>query len=278
MKHLKSYQQLNEEASIFKRIRQSVAGYKKSDMYISEKFPSPTVAEITPDKLFGGKSVPDLDDEVLKGYFIKSISDKGVFIRETTRWGYDYRFRDSIYGGSQVWYDQSYHFDKLKKMSDSLGYKIGKQVDIIGGGYGQISEIVKFAFYKTDGDSCEEKLTLLYKVDEVYYQITQIELSKENRDNIIDDVIKENFYDLLDDGVISYSSTPISNVFKCQIIVNDLTTLSILSRISESLSVAQSRLKDSNIDLEIDNISKDSNGKKQYVISFTCKPILKSKL
>jgi hypothetical protein len=185
-----------------------------------------------------------------------------------------------MYGDNHVWFDQTYQFDKLKKMSDSMGYKIGKQVDIIDGGYGQISEIVKFAFYKTSGgDSCEEKLTLLYKVGGIYYQITQIELSKENRSNIVDDVIKENFYDLLDDGVISYSSTPINNVFKCQIVVNNLVALSILSRVSESLSVAQSRLKDSNIELYIDNISKDNqHNHRDYIISFVCKPILKSKL
>lgn len=273
MKHIKTFNQVNEEASLFKKIRQGVVGYKKSDMYISEQFPKPTVAEITPDKIFSGKQVPDLDDEVLKGYVIKDVSRKGVFVEEEARWGSDYSFQPTFSSYNQVWFDQSYQFNKLKKMSDAMGYKIGKQVNIIDGGYGQISEIVKFAFYKLGTlDSCEEKLTLLYKVGEIYYQITQIELSKDKevRSNIVDDVIKENFYDLLDDDVISYSSTSTNNVYECKIIVNNLDTLSILSRIAESLSVAQSRLRDSNILLNITNISKVQG---DYTISFVCKPI-----
>lgn len=276
MKHLKTFNQVNEEASLFKKIRQGIGGYKKSDMYIAEKFPKPTAAEITPDKLFYGKSVPELELEVLNTIIVKNLYDKGVFIRETTRWGNEYKFRDNIYGSNTVWFDQSYHFDKLKKISNALGYKVGKQVDIIGGGYGQISEIVNFAFYNIkELISCNEKLTLLYKVDEVYYQITQIELSKEIKSNIVDDVIRENFYDLIDDETISYSSTPINNVFKCAITVNDLTDISVLSKISDSLSVAQNRLKDSNINLTITNISKSHTVGNQYNIYFTCVPMAK---
>lgn len=223
--------------------------------------------------MFYGMLVASLD--LVNDYEVTSLSgvhvNKGVFVRTENSWGYEYFIKDGIYTPSQVWFDQSYHFDKLFKISNTLGYKVGKNVNIIKGGFGQISEIIKFAFYRTGINFCEEQFTLLYKVGETYYQITQIELSKENRSNIVDDVIKENFYDLIDDETISYTSTSINNVYNCNIIVNDLTSLSILSKVTDTLSVAENRLRDSKISLKVTRISTSSNG--SYVISFTCKPI-----
>lgn len=97
-------------------------------MYISEKFPGPTVADITPDKVFSGKAVPDLDMDLLKDYYIKDISNKGVFIH-TPEDIYKYKFGVHFDDRSEVWYNQSHFFKKLREISNKLGYKIGTHVD-----------------------------------------------------------------------------------------------------------------------------------------------------
>lgn len=263
MRYLKSY---NEEILWSKKIRKAIKGLDKTDMYISEKFPGPTVADITPDKVFSGKSVPDLDMDLLKDYYIKDINNKGVFIH-TPEDIYEYKFGVSFDDRMEMWYNQSHFFKKLREISNKLGYKIGTHVDIDRGGSGEITEIVNFAFYKIGYKSCDERLTLLYKVGNIYYQITQIEISKEGKSgHIIDDVIKENFYDLLDDDSVSYISEDKGNMYECKLIIHRFTT-SKLHQVTEHLSIAEARLKDIGITLVVTDISKSNN---EYIISFTC--------
>lgn len=277
MKYLAKY---NEEINWFKKVRKKVTGPTKEDMYISEKFPGPTVADITPDRLMSGKQVPDVSLDLIKDYYIKDISNKGVFVHTPEDYSHkQYKFKSTFNDSTEVWYNQSYLFKRLRETSNKLGYKIGTHVDIDRGGSGVIDEIVNFAFYEV-GSHCHEVLTLLYKVDSfeidketglsqsvpTYYQITQIEKSEVPADNIVDEVIKENFYDLIDENIISYSSVDKGTIFDCKIVIHSFS-MNRLHQVTEHLSVAESRLKDSNISLQIDDISK-SNG--EYVITFKC--------
>lgn len=263
MKYLSAY---NEEIKWLRRASKVITGPKKSDMYISEKFPGPTVADITPDILMSGKKVPDTSVNLLKDYYIKDISNKGVFVHTPHDYSHSqYKFKDKFNDATEVWYNQSYIFTRLKDISNQLGYKVGTYVDTNNGGSGFIEKIVKFAFYDI-GRGCNEVLTLLYKVGDTYYQITQIEKSNGPGDNIIDDVIKENFYDLIDDNIITYTSIDKGTLFDCKIIIHE-SSITRLHQVTESLSVAENRLKDSNIILDIEDISKVDG---EYVIEFKC--------
>jgi len=264
MRYLKKY---NEEILWSKKIRKAIKGLDKTDMYISEKFPGPTVADITPDKVFSGKAVPDIDMDLLKDYYIKDISNKGVFIHTPEDYSHrQYKFSVHFDDTKEVWYNQSHLFKRLREISNKLGYKIGTHVDIDRGGSGEITEIVNFAFYDI-GRGCNERLTLLYKVGNIYYQITQIEISKDGPSGyIVDDIIKENFYELLDDDSVSYTSEDKGNMFECKLIIHRFTT-SKLHQVTEHLSIAEARLKDIGITLVVSDISKSNS---EYIISFTC--------
>jgi len=275
MKYLAKY---NEEINWFKKVRKKVTGPTKEDMYISEKFPGPIITEITPDNVFSGKQVPDISLDLLKDYYIKDIKNKGVFVHTPKDYSFSqYKFKLTFDDSNEVWYNQLPIFKRLRETSNQLGYKIGTHVDIDRGGSGVINEIINFAFYDI-GRSCNEVLTLLYRVDSfeidrglsssvpTYYQITQIEKSEGPVDNIVDEVIKENFYDLIDENIISYSSVDKGTIFDCKIVIHSFS-MTRLHQVTEHLAVAESRLKDSNISLQIDDISK-SNG--EYVISFKC--------
>lgn len=266
MKYLAKY---NEEVKWFKKLSKKIKGPDKTDMFVSEKFPGPTVAEITSDALMSGIKVPDTSLYLLKDYYIKDISNKGVFVHtpEDLR-SKQYKFKSTFDSSSEVWYNQSYIFKRLKAISNKLGYKVGTYVYADNGVSGVITEVINFAFYDLTRGGCYEVLTLLYKVGDgdIYYQITQIEKSNEYEDNIVDEVIKENFYELIDENIISYSSVDKGNFFQCTIVINNFS-MSRLNQVTEQLSIAEMRLKDSNISLEIENISKN-NG--EYTIHFKC--------
>jgi hypothetical protein len=263
MKYLKSY---NEEILWSKKIRRLIKGVDKEDMYISEKFPNPTITEITEDVMFSGKEVPNID--VIKDYYIKEvdINNKGVFVHTPEGYSFSqFKFKSKFDDSSEMWYNQSESFKRLREMSNKIGYKIGTYVDINKGGRGVISEIINFAFYKI-GEGCHEALTLAYKVGSEYYQITQLALSDSKNNDLIDDIIREGFFDLTDDDIVSYISESRDNTHKCKLIIHKFST-SILHKVTESLSLAEKRLKDYDIELEIENISKE-NG--EYTISFRC--------
>jgi hypothetical protein len=264
MKYLAKY---NEEVKWFKKLTKAIKGFNKKDMFISENFPGPTVADITPDVLMSGLRVPDNSLYLLKDYYIKDISNKGVFLSEEGSYKKKYKFKSSFDISSEVWYNQSHIFKRLKDISNQLGYKVGTYVYAENGASGVITEIIKFTFYDVGNEYCSEVLTLLYKVGDIYYQITQIEKSNEYADNIVDEVIKENFYELIDDNIISYSSVDEGNFFKCSIVINKFS-MSRLNQVTEQLSIAEMRLKDSNISLEIENIYK--NDGEEYTINFKC--------
>jgi hypothetical protein len=264
MKYLKSY---NEEILWSKKIRRLIKGVSKKDMYISEVFPNPTINEITKDLMFSGKEVSNID--VIKDYYIKEvdINNKGVFVHTPESYSFSqYKFKSEFNDKSEMWYNQSESFKKLREISKKIGYKIGTYVDINKGGRGVISEIINFAFYKI-GSGCHEVLTLAYKVGNEYYQITQLDLSDSKNNDLIDNITKECFFDLTDDDIASYVSESKENTHKCKLIIHKFST-SILNKVTESLSLAEERLKDYDIELEIENISKSENG--EYIISFRC--------
>lgn len=199
--------------------------------------------------------------------FINDISNKGVFVYHSRRRYYSEGFG---FGNENYlyWYDQSYLFDKLSDISNKLGYKVGKSVKTVKGNSGKIEEIIRFAFYHASGESCKESLTLLYKVGKIYYQITQIELIDKEIDYLIDETIKEQFYELLDDNIISYVSIETDvNIYDCKIIINKFST-NTLYQVSEYLLVAEGRLNDLGVSTEVKDITK-IDGK--YTIEFTCK-------
>jgi hypothetical protein len=249
-----------------KGIRKFIIGYRKSDMYICEPFKSSNKGIIPEDLLFSGIEVTKSEAEKFDfgNYYISDITkNRGVF-------GYDsgrgYRLG---YKGFEYWFDQSYQFDKLLNISNKLGYKLGKCVVTNKGNSGKIEEIVRFSFYYTKGRVCLETLTLLYKVGRIYYQINQLELlNGENFENIVDESIKEHFYDLLDYDIVSYLSTESDiNVYDCKLIINKFST-DILHKVTEYLLVADNRLKSLGISTDIKDISR-IDGK--YTIKFTCR-------
>jgi hypothetical protein len=266
MQYLYSY---NEEAKWSKSIRRFIKGYNKSDMYIMEPFEYVREDEIPKDLLFSG--MPVSKSKVKSGdfsdIFVTDTSNKGVFVY---KWG-DYIFdktNKTTLIENLKWYDQSYQFDKLNEISNSLGYKIGKSVKTVKGNSGKIEEIIKFAFYYVSQGTCIEALTLLYKVGKVYYQITQIELLDNDIENLVDETIKEHFYELLDDDIITYVSVESDvNIYDCKIIINKFST-NTLHQVSEYLLVAEGRLNDLGVSTEIKDITK-IDGK--YTIEFTCK-------
>jgi len=265
MQYLYKY---NEEAKWTRNIRRFIKGYNKSDMYINEPFEYVRTDEIPKESLFSGMSVSreKAKSGNFNGIFVTDISNKGVFIY---KWG-DYIFDKSnkTYIENLKWADQSYQFDKLNEISDKLGYKIGKSVKTTKGNSGKIEEIVRFSFYYVSRGTCNETLTLLYKVGKVYYQINQIELLNKGIENLVDETIKEHFYELLDDNIISYVSVESDiNVYDCKIIINKFST-NTLHQVSEYLLVAEGRLNDLGVSIEIKDITK-IDGK--YTIQFTCK-------
>jgi hypothetical protein len=262
----------NEEVNWSKSIRRLVKGYNKSDMYITEVFPDAKTDSIPDELLFYGyyMSESDMDNKNYNNIYIDSKyiedSNKGVF---GYKYHYIYAGKDYTFGKPKYWYDQSNIFVKLKTISDKLGYKINKTVKTNKGNSGKIEDIVEFSFYYLEKGGCKEILTLLYKVGKIYYQIKQIELLDDNNgDNLIDETIKENFYELLDTDIITYLSIESDvNVYECKLIINKFST-AILYEVIEHLYVADNRLKDLGISTEIQNIYKKDS---KYNIDFICK-------
>lgn len=202
----------------------------------------------------------------------------GAFVKST----YLYNWKDYVLD-DDVWYDATPIFKRLRNISKNLGYKIGASVNNKTLGMDdKIVDICDFSFYDNTSllSSATPYWTLLYKMeyDGKWYCVDAIDLLDDRRkkDNIVDEVIKENFYDLLDEDLITFSSEKkfnMSNVFfMCEMITSSYDT-SLLKKIFEYLDVAGNRLKDQNIRLTIKSVNSieyNADGIPKMSIKFNC--------
>jgi hypothetical protein len=275
MEHLQSY---NEGLFNWRRKKGKkplLRGFKKNDIYLTkikhEKRVGPS--ELSDDKTFYAIIFPEMRLSMIKKHVIGRIWDftysgKCVFSNDYSK---PSLARVDDIRNTSTWFDVGDTFISLRKISNGLGYKLNETVyNKIKQRDSKIVEIVNAAFYQ-DGfasnyiDYC---FTLLYKLedDESYYQIGQLELiDNDDEKNIVDEVIEENFLELMDDGLISFTSQEITIKgvvnYKCLIKVSKDMTPQILFKISECLLVATQRLNDMNIDIDIKSMkhSEDSN-------------------
>ena len=279
MKHLKTH---NEGLFNWRRKKAKPPlhrGFTKDDMYVSsgigyDKRIGPS--HIKDSNTFHGIKFPDMSLSMIKQHIVSKRDrsyNKGMF-GDVYVYGGDYpRFveKDRI-DGKSVWYDCGDIFNSLRNISYQCGYKLNQAVHVTSTQKdSKIVEIVNSSFYDyngTLGDSIDECLTLLYKVeeDDNYYQIGQIEKIADSPErNIVDEVIEENFLELMDDGLINFTSQEITIKgvvnYKCLIKVSKDMTPKVLFKISECLLVAAQRLNDINIDIDIKSMqhSEDRN-------------------
>lgn len=169
-------------------------------------------------------------------------------------------FDDTLYTSSlKFWWSPKYYFNLLRTISNKLGYSLNKTV-VLNKRDVKIIEISNAAFYATSYDYIGIEWTLLYRVegDSKYYTIDDIELSSNSSSNIIDIEIEENFYDLIDDGIVEYKSELYklngADAYKCTLNIKKMSA-EYLYNISDILSTAAKRLKDKNINVEISELS-----------------------
>lgn len=280
MRHIQSY---NEELfNIFRRRgkKSPFRDVKKNDLYISsnigyKKRIGPS--KITDDNTFYDIHFPDLS--LIKEHIVKKSDirwgGKGVFGEfGSYSWDpYGFSAATKLYNTS-VWYDVGDLFINLRNISKDLGYNINQSVYVKPTEKdSKITEIINVVFYKWIKGmthTIDECFTLLYKVenDDDYYQIGQLDLIdvKSGDKNIVDSVIEENFYDLIDERMIEFSSeefTQKGNVaYKCLVKVSKDMTPEVLFKISECLLVASKRLNDMGIYIDIESMkhAEESSG------------------
>lgn len=234
----------------------------KSELYVSDIDYS--------DNKFFSKKIPDIKlynqyKKIEEPGLSQSENSKGLFVKTKERF-YPYKFRTFV-AQDELWFDDNHTFDLLREKSNKLGYRLNKDVhNLITDESSKIVDIVNFCFYEVYGtvENIKNIYTLLYKIegDENYYPITQIELIENLKNNEVDAIIEENFYDLMDDNTVTYLSRKTGSGISCQIIINRLSPDSLF-RSSEQLMIASKRLYDKDIILTIKSMLTN-------VISFTC--------
>ena len=250
-------------------------GFKKNDIYLTkikhEKRVGPS--ELSDDKTFYAIIFPEMRLSMIKKHVIGRIWDftysgKCVFSNDYSK---PSLARVDDIRNTSTWFDVGDTFISLRKISNGLGYKLNETVyNKIKQRDNKIVEIVNAVFYqKVDGFSSnyiDYCFTLLYKLedDESYYQIGQLELiDNDDEKNIVDEVIEENFLELIDEGLIDFSSQEYKGgkAYKCLIKVSKDINPEILFRISECLLVAAKRLNDVGIDIDIKSMkhTEDNN-------------------
>ena len=274
MKHLQSY---NEELfNIFRRRgkKSPLRGVKKDDLYISsnigyKKRIGPS--KITDDNTFIAIYFPEIKLSFIKEHIVKAgdfnWDGKGVFGDFGSYHWDPYGFKSAKQlGSTSVWYDVGDLFINLRNISKDLGYNINQNVYVKPTEKdSKITEIINVAFYNYIRGmtyKIDECFTLLYKVedDDNYYQIDQIEKTdvKSSDKNIVDSVIEENFYDLIDERVIEFSSEEFTQkgkvAYKCLVKVSKDMSPEVLFKISECLLVASRRLNDMGIFIDIESM------------------------
>jgi hypothetical protein len=150
-----------------------------------------------------------------------------------------------------------------------MGYRLNQNVYVPSTGKdGKITKIINFAFWKSYSDWVGSSgirycFTLLYEIeghDEYYYQITQIEKSDRKGDDIVDNIIDDNFLELTDEGIVEFVSTKASRKGSdariCRLIIKSNIDPETLHRVYECLLVAKKRLNDDGFSLEVKDINK----------------------
>jgi hypothetical protein len=253
-------------------------GFSKDDMYISSGIGYKKrigTSQLKDSNTFYSIRFPDMSLNMIKQHIVskRDIHSKGIFGDFGSYRTDGPRYREKSWVKStSVWYDCGNIFNSLRNISDQCGYSLNQSVHVTSTQKDtKIVEIVNFSFYKLTGilsDGIDECLTLLYKVeeDDNYYQIGQIEKIEDSPErNIVDEVIEENFLELMDDGLITFKSEEIKIKgvvnYKCYVKVSKDMTPQVLFKISECLLVAAQRLNDINIDIDIKSMqhSEDRN-------------------
>jgi hypothetical protein len=265
MRYLKSY---NE--GLFNLFRRDKG---KNDLYVTSANYKKKIgpSDINDNNSFYAIYFPEMKLSFIKNHIVKGkyefkTSSKGVF-GNFGGWSWDpYDFQKKEYVGStSVWYDIGDDlFINLNNISDELGYRVNQTVHVLPTGKdSKILEIMNVAFYKTSGYSwMDECFTLLYKVegDDSYYQVGHLDIIEisEGDKNIVDEVIEENFFELIDEGLIDFTSEEFTQKgkksYKCLVKVTKDMTPEVLFKISECLLVASRRLNDIGIYIDIESM------------------------
>ena len=191
-------------------------------------------------------------------------------------------FRSNKYS-DETWLDSPFYIKKLYKVSEKLGFAVGKRVHDISNdkkslGDGVITDIKPLVFYKNtsglfDEDSNFTVLTLLYRVSYDgklrWCQVYEIDLLKLQQKNmtIVDGEIEDSFIDFIDRKELKFYSTSFYSggleQFNCKILIN-ISNPSLLADFTSVFNTMSKRLDKKGIEVSIDNFNKDG-------ITFVCK-------
>lgn len=266
VKHLKKY---NE--GLFDNILNR--NPKKDDLYISKyKFVSRVNSPEKSDNIYA-YNFQDLDlakDKVI------SYLEQGVF-RKTTEYYRTFKFGQ--FNNGDVWFDPVGVYDKLRKINDKLGFKLGAEVYVNPlRKNARIVKIVNGALYDVHDDvfhkGFDYKLTLFFRVDgsSDYYQITHLDLVKEKKKtNVVESYIKDIFSDLIDEDKIVYSIGSYfvrdQEVHTISIESVNVVSASFVSDVFKYIDSAKKELLNDGVELRIRSIECDSQTKmKLFVI------------
>lgn len=253
MNHLKGY---NEE--LFWRKRK----HTKDDMYIQQTHKNwkRMVNEPPKGKSFAGKHFQDFS--LIKDYIIKDSIDENIFVNNKGDYFHPYKFKSSV-RGDDVWYDVGNVFEKLRVISDELGYKINTNVVInTTNTINKIVDIQNFTFYEihngTFTQGIDAVFTLVYKVedDSNWYQIGHLDISPDvAKISVVEDAVKDNFLHLLDEDIIEYVTTKTKYGYNVDIMFNQDITPDYLDKVTTCLQETSGRLLENNIELIITQLS-----------------------
>lgn len=225
------------------------------------------------------KSIPK--DNIVTGYNLAGIngliSNLRKFNNPVTEIGnkgcimYDDRagFYWSKQNPTKNWYSFGNIYSNLRKIANDLGYKINSEINVKkGASIGKIIDIIDVCFYKVStldftSNEIDYMTTLLFRVNvdgtEMLFLPHQIVPTGKFHDmSIVDEVIKENFYDLIDDGIVKFSTSKIidkQTYYNCQLDILVGLTPDTLNKISQYIKSTSDRLLDNNIKLSIYSIS-----------------------
>lgn len=167
------------------------------------------------------------------------------------------------------WYQDIENFNNLRIINRKMGFNLGTDVYVESlKANTKITKIVNGALYCVNNlvydQGFDYDLTLFYQVSgsNLLYQVTHLEIIKDVTDNVseVDKAIKDNFYDLIDNGIVEFVSIRkklnMSEIFECKLIINNIEIES-LKNIYTHLDVACKRLLSEGIKLTIKSISKE---------------------
>lgn len=208
MKHLSSF---NE--GFFDRFKKKVV--QKSDLYISKINTKEEVNDPSDSKKFYGYKFMDLELAKSK-YDDASSLNLGIFIKQDD---YFEPLKFSKYFNSgNIWYDYGDVFDRLRKINTELGFNLNSEVYVTPLEKNlKITEIMNGCLYFIKNSafdkSIDYRFTLFFKVEgcNQFFQIEHLELVKDKQSlNLIDETIKSNFFDLIDEDKIEFTSQTFS--------------------------------------------------------------------